>query len=85
MFETYPKGGKTCHKKVPGETMESGWGGDPTKTKYPQGSLHGSGNTYKSKQHSATFAKGGGSAQVSASYPQKSGKNGVNFDTNCNY
>lgn len=82
MFETYPKGGKTTHKKVDKETMESGWGGNPSQTRYPQGALHGAASGYKNKQHSATFAKGGGNAQVTAHYPQKNGKNGVNFNTN---
>lgn len=81
MFETYPKGGKTTHKKVDKETMESGWKGNASATKYPQGAMHGAASGYKNKQKSASFAKGGGNAQVSATYPQSGGKNGVTFKT----
>lgn len=84
-YETYPKGGKTTHKVVDKEQHLSGWSGDSTKTKYPKGALHGAASGYKNKQSSTTYAKAGGSAQVSASYPQSGGKNGKSFKTDCNY
>ena len=85
MYETYPKGGKTVHKMVDKEEHLSGWKGDSTKTRYPKGALHGAASGYKNKQSGATFAKAGGNAQVSATYPQSGGKNGKSFKTDCNY
>lgn len=85
MFETYPKGGKTTHKKGKHET-DSLPGCDSSRTKYPKKGAGMNGiDTNESKQSKrAPFAKGGGSAQKSAHYPKKKGGNG-SFGTDCNY
>lgn len=88
MFETYPKGGKTTHKKEKHEESLSGWKGNPSATRYPQSGKAGETgiDTNESKQSArAPYNDGGGNAQVSAKYPQSGGKNGKSFNTDCNY
>jgi len=87
MYETYPKGGKTTHKKEKHEESKDGWSGDSSKTSYPKSASSANDiDTNESKQSKrAPFADGGGNKQVSANYPQSGGKNGKSFNTDCNY
>lgn len=84
MYETFPKKGKTTHKEFGTEKSVSYApdGASPeyqqvgSSTSYPKKAPKGAMSQYDHKYKSASFAKGGGMAQVSASYPRSLKQNG---------
>jgi len=87
MYETFPKKGKTTHKSF-GTEKDASFAPDGAApeyqqvgsgTKYPKKSPKGMMSQYKHKAKSASFAKGGGMAQVSATYSRSLKQNG--FET----
>ena len=79
MFETFPKSGQTTHKNFGVEKPKPEFVPSRREPEYSQegssiryGRKLAPKSNYKTKSKSASFAKGGGSALVSASYPSKS-------------